>query len=112
MAAERVLKTGGLLASVTFHSIEDRMVKRFFQEPGAKNVKVNRYASEQPVMTQPFEILTRKAVGPDKQELAENPRSRSAKLRVARRTLIDAREIDSGEIAMPLVAGPSKYRKT
>ncbi|PYG27829.1 16S rRNA (cytosine(1402)-N(4))-methyltransferase RsmH [Pelagimonas varians] len=111
MASERVLKTGGLLAIVTFHSIEDRMVKRFFQEHGEKKVKVNRYATEQPVMTQPFEILTRKALGPDKQELAENPRSRSAKLRVARRTSIDAREIDSGEIAMPLVAGPSKYRK-
>ncbi|MGH1416703.1 MAG: 16S rRNA (cytosine(1402)-N(4))-methyltransferase RsmH [Pelagimonas sp.] len=112
MAAERVLKPGGLLAIVTFHSIEDRMVKRFFQEHGEKKVKVNRYAAEAPVMTQPFEILTRKAIGPDAQELVENPRARSSKLRVARRTSIEAREIDSGEIAMPLVAGPSKYRKS
>ncbi len=111
MAAERVLKPGGLLAVVTFHSIEDRMVKRFFQEHGEKKVKVNRYAKEAPVMTQPFEILTRKAVGPDKQELAENPRSRSAKLRVARRTTIEPRGIEPGEIAMPLVEGPEQNRR-
>lgn len=111
MAAERVLKPGGLLAVVTFHSVEDRMVKRFFQEHGEKKVKVNRYAKEAPEMTQPFEILTRKAVGPDEDELVENPRARSAKLRVARRTPIAARDIDPGEIAMPLVAGQAQDRR-
>jgi len=101
MSAERVLRPGGLLAVVTFHSIEDRMVKRFFQEHGEKKKRVNRYATEEEQQTQPFEILTRKAVGPDAQELKENPRSRSAKLRVARRTKIESREIEPDLIAMP-----------
>ncbi|CUH76070.1 16S rRNA (cytosine(1402)-N(4))-methyltransferase RsmH [Tropicibacter naphthalenivorans] len=102
MAAERVLKPGGLLAVVTFHSIEDRMVKRFFQAHGDKKVKKNRYAREDEAAVEtPFEILTRKAVGPDAQELSENPRSRSAKLRVARRTSLPAQEISGADLSMP-----------
>ncbi|KUF09169.1 16S rRNA (cytosine(1402)-N(4))-methyltransferase RsmH [Pseudoponticoccus marisrubri] len=103
MAAERVLRPGGLLAVVTFHSIEDRMVKRFFQLHGDRKTHVNRYAREAEAApaTTPFEILTRKAVGPDARELAENPRSRSAKLRVARRTDVPAQDISGSEIAMP-----------
>jgi 16S rRNA (cytosine1402-N4)-methyltransferase len=102
MAAERVLKPGGLLAVVTFHSIEDRMVKRFFQSHGAKKTRVNRYAREEAVETDaPFEILTRKAVGPNADELAQNPRSRSSKLRVGRRTVAPARDIAARDLSMP-----------
>jgi 16S rRNA (cytosine1402-N4)-methyltransferase len=105
MAAERVLKPGGLLAVVTFHSIEDRMVKRFFQSHGAKKTRVNRYAREETVETDaPFEILTRKAIGPDQDELSMNPRSRSAKLRVGRRTVAPARDIDARDLSMPQLA--------
>lgn len=101
MAAERVLKPGGRLAVVTFHSIEDRMVKRFLQAHGERKARVNRYASETPEETAPFRILTRKAVGPREDELKRNPRARSAKLRVAVRTGLPAEAIEATEIDMP-----------
>lgn len=85
-AAERALKPGGRLAVVTFHSLEDRIVKRFFQLRASTGGGGSRYEPERPPETPGFEILTRRAVGPDARELEENPRSRSALLRVARRT--------------------------
>ncbi|MFW2588249.1 16S rRNA (cytosine(1402)-N(4))-methyltransferase RsmH [Sagittula sp. SSi028] len=103
MAAERALKPGGLLAVVTFHSVEDRMVKRFFQLHGDKKKQVNKYARTLEASEAPFEILTRKAVGPDPDELARNPRARSAKLRVARRTDMTAADISGADIAMPML---------
>jgi 16S rRNA (cytosine1402-N4)-methyltransferase len=101
MAAERVLRPGGRLAVVTFHSVEDRMVKRFFQLHGERKTHVNRYGDQTTTATEPFEVLTRKAIGPDKDELAVNPRSRSAKLRVGRRTEVPAREVEAAELSMP-----------
>ena len=101
MAAERALRSGGLLAVVSFHSVEDRMVKRFMQARGGQSGRANRYAPEIQADTPAFQIVTRKAVGPDDDELAVNPRSRSAKLRVARRTDAPAGEIDAGQIALP-----------
>lgn len=104
MAAERVLVPGGLLAVVTFHSVEDRMVKRFFQLHGDRKQHVNRYARETGDADEaeaPFEILTRKAVAPEPDEVRANPRARSAKLRVARRTTLPASDVPAQEIAMP-----------
>ncbi len=105
MAAERALKPGGKLAVVTFHSIEDRMVKRFFQAHGGQAARTNRYAPEAEETPAPLKVLTRKAVGPDDQELAENPRSRSAKLRVALRTDAPVGELDRKALGMPIVRG-------
>ncbi len=105
MAAERALKPGGLLAVVTFHSIEDRMVKRFMQSRAGRTGNVNRYAPETEREVPAFELVTRKAVGPDDDELAINPRSRSAKLRVARRTEAPSGEIESNLLGMPSLAG-------
>lgn len=105
MAAERVLKPGGLLAVVTFHSIEDRMVKRFLTARSGHSGNTNRYAPQTAAVPAQFEILTRKAAGPDKEELAENPRSRSSRLRVARRTDIPAGRVDPKSIAMPQLKG-------
>lgn len=105
MAAERALKPGGLLAVVTFHSIEDRMVKRFFQARSGKGVSVSRYAPEIEREEPAFEVLTRKAVGPDDDELATNPRSRSAKLRIGRRTTSPAGDVDGRKIGMPQIEG-------
>lgn len=77
------------------------MVKRFLQARGGQSGRANRYAPEIEAETPAFKIVTRKAVGPDDDELAVNPRSRSAKLRVARRTDAPAGDIDAGQIALP-----------
>lgn len=105
MAAERALKPGGLLAVVTFHSIEDRMAKRFMQSRAGRTGNVNRYAPETEREVPAFELVTRKAVGPDEDELALNPRSRSAKLRVARRTEAPAGDIAGKILGMPTLEG-------
>ncbi|WP_299548267.1 16S rRNA (cytosine(1402)-N(4))-methyltransferase RsmH [uncultured Tateyamaria sp.] len=105
MAAERALKPGGKLAVVTFHSVEDRMVKRFMTARGGRQANPNRYAPEVEAAPAQFELKTRKAIGPDRDELDMNPRSRSAKLRVAVRTDAPAGEIDAKSIGMPQVRG-------
>lgn len=105
MAAERALKPGGLLAVVTFHSVEDRMVKRFMQSRAGKTGNVNRYAPETEQDKPAFELITRKAVGPDPDELEDNPRARSAKLRVARRTDAPSGDIAEKAIGMPTLGG-------
>ena len=103
MAAERALKPGGQLAVVTFHSVEDRMVKRFFQARSGGQANANRYAPEVAQDTPAFRVEKRKAIGPDADELAENPRSRSAKLRVAIRTNAPAGEVDVSKLGMPMM---------
>ncbi|MEM8655777.1 MAG: 16S rRNA (cytosine(1402)-N(4))-methyltransferase RsmH [Pseudomonadota bacterium] len=105
MAAERALKPGGKLAVVTFHSVEDRMVKRFMTARGGRQANANRYAPEVESAPAQFELRTRKAIGPAKDELEMNPRSRSAKLRVAVRTDAAPGEIDAKSIGMPQVRG-------
>jgi 16S rRNA (cytosine1402-N4)-methyltransferase len=85
-AAERALKPGGRLAVVTFHSLEDRIVKRFFRERSGGTPAGSRH---RPVQTDPrlptFERVA-KPVSPTERELAGNPRARSARLRSAVRT--------------------------
>ena len=105
MAAERALKPGGQLAVVTFHSVEDRMVKRFLTARAGAGGNANRFAPEIEAPAPQFKILKRKAIGPDAQELEENPRSRSAKLRVAIRTDAPAGSIDAKALGMPMVRG-------
>ncbi len=103
MAAERALKPGGQLAVVTFHSVEDRMVKRFLQARSGNTANANRYAPEVEQITPAFRVEKRKAIGPDEQELSVNPRSRSAKLRVAIRTDAPAQDIDPADLGMPMM---------
>ena len=105
MAAERALKPGGKLAVVTFHSVEDRMVKRFLTARSGGGGNANRFAPEAAPVAAQFRVEKRKAIGPDAQELAENPRSRSAKLRVAVRTDAPSGGIDATSIGMPVVKG-------
>ncbi|MCH2095900.1 MAG: 16S rRNA (cytosine(1402)-N(4))-methyltransferase RsmH [Rhodobacteraceae bacterium] len=106
MAAERVLRPQGQLAVVTFHSVEDRMVKRFLQARAGQTGRANRYAPQAETPDPQFDLVTRKAIGPDAEELADNPRARSAKLRVARRTGAPAGGIDAKAIAMPQLKRP------
>ncbi|KNG95138.1 16S rRNA (cytosine(1402)-N(4))-methyltransferase RsmH [Pseudaestuariivita atlantica] len=105
MAAERALKPGGALAVVTFHSVEDRMVKRFLQSRAGATGNANRFAPETSRADPAFTLVSRKAIQPDEAELAENPRARSALLRVARRTDAPAGEIDAKTIGVPSVKG-------
>ncbi|WP_323785584.1 16S rRNA (cytosine(1402)-N(4))-methyltransferase RsmH [Thalassovita sp.] len=104
-AAERALRPGGQLAVVTFHSIEDRMVKRFLQQRSGGAGRSNRYAPEQETVAAQFIMKSRKAIGPDDQELSENPRSRSAKLRVGIRTDAPAGSCDRKGLGMPMLKG-------
>ena len=103
MAAERALKPGGQLAVVTFHSVEDRMVKRFLQARSGNLANANRYAPETTQAVAAFEVKKRKAISADADELAANPRSRSAKLRIAVRTDAPAEAIAPKDIGMPMM---------
>ncbi len=85
-AAERVLKPGGRLAVVTFHSLEDRLVKRFLRvRSGAAPGGSRHLPQARPEAAPSFEQVGR-AVRPGNDEVERNPRARSATLRVARRT--------------------------
>ena len=108
-AAERALKPGGLLAVVTFHSLEDRIVKRFFQLASGGEAQSNRYAPARVEDAPRFDLVTKRAIAPDTAELALNPRSRSAKLRIGRRTSVPHRALDPASIAVPQT--PTKGRR-
>ena len=89
-AAERVLKPGGRLAVVTFHSLEDRMVKRFLRERSGGTPAGSRHRPAAVQAAAPsFEAVGR-AVRAGEAEVARNPRARSATLRTARRTAATA----------------------
>lgn len=104
-AAERALKPGGHLAVVTFHSIEDRMVKRFLQAKSGGGGQGSRHAPQIVRDAPQFTLRTRKAIVADAEELAMNPRARSAKLRVATRTDAAPAPVDRKSIGMPLLKG-------
>src|SRR3954468_7143532 len=92
-AAERVLKPGGRLVVVSFHSLEDRIVKNFLNA----RAKAGGGSRHQPEATQAapsFAILTKRPVVAGEDEVAANPRSRSAKLRAAERTRAPAHPAD------------------
>jgi len=90
-AAERVLKPGGRLAVVSFHSLEDRIVKNFLNERG-KASGGSRHLPEVSKAEPSFRLLTRRPLIPSDAEIAANPRARSAKLRAAERTSASAHE--------------------
>ncbi len=86
-AAERALKTDGRLCVVTFHSLEDRIVKTFFAVRAGKTPAGSRHAPPVKAGASPsFQLLFNGAQAPSEAELAANPRARSAKLRAAVRT--------------------------
>jgi 16S rRNA (cytosine1402-N4)-methyltransferase len=89
-AAERSLRPGGRLAVVTFHSLEDRIVKRFFRERSGGTPAGSRHRPVQSDPREPTFERVAKPVSPTERELAANPRSRSAKLRSAVRTAAPA----------------------
>ena len=89
-AAERVLRPGGRLAVVTFHSLEDRIVKRFFRERSGGTPAGSRHRPAIGDPREPTFERVAKPVSPAERELATNPRSRSARLRSGVRTAAPA----------------------
>jgi 16S rRNA (cytosine1402-N4)-methyltransferase len=102
-AAEIALKPGGRLAVVTFHSLEDRIVKRFFQLRSGGEANANRYAPARETDVARFELVTRRAVVADAAELERNPRARSAKLRIGRRTAAPAGRLPPEALDVPMI---------
>lgn len=109
-ASERLLSPGGRLVVISFHSLEDRLVKRFLTTRGRPQA-VSRH---QPLAQGPdpgFRLLTTRAVVADEKEVAQNPRARSAKLRAAERTdaPASAQPIETG-VALPALADVMRRR--
>ncbi len=105
-AAERLLKPGGRLVVVTFHSLEDRIVKRFFAQrsgnvPSASRHLPDLHKGPAPSFTLPF----KGHIGASDEEAARNPRARSAKLRCGIRTEAPAMPSIAGEIGLHIPTG-------
>jgi 16S rRNA (cytosine1402-N4)-methyltransferase len=87
VAAEQLLMPGGRLAVVSFHSLEDRRIKRFLQSRSEAASRTSRHAPGPARELAPsFKLVGRRAVTPDLVEIARNPRARSARLRAAERS--------------------------
>ena len=88
LGAEKILRPGGRLVVVTFHSLEDRIVKRFLAERAGKSDQGSRHLPQKKLQVSPpsFRIVNSRPLTPQKGELDVNPRARSARLRAAIRT--------------------------
>ncbi len=91
-AAETLLKSGGRLAVVSFHSLEDRIVKQFLREASGAVASASRHLPEARPAFQPTFTSVSKAIRPSDAEVVRNPRARSATLRAAIRTDAPARD--------------------
>jgi 16S rRNA (cytosine1402-N4)-methyltransferase len=106
-AAERVLKPGGRLAVVSFHSLEDRIVKNFLVER-ARAGGGSRHLPELAQAAPSFQLLTKRPIIAGDEEIAANPRARSAKLRAAERTAAPAhaaRELPAWPVLADIMRG-------
>jgi 16S rRNA (cytosine1402-N4)-methyltransferase len=109
-AAERILKPEGRLVAVSFHSLEDRMVKTFLAERSSTSPG-SRHAPERKRPEPTFRVLTKRPVVADAGEVATNPRARSAKLRAAERTAAAPRAGDAAALPrLPSLADVLKGR--
>ena len=86
-AAEAILKPGGRIAVVSFHSLEDRRVKVFLRQRSGSDGRGSRHRPEIAAQRAPaWRLVGRRAIRPSEAEMVQNPRARSARLRVAERT--------------------------
>lgn len=110
-AAERALSPGGRLAVVTFHSLEDRIVKQFLARRSGRGRAVSRLLPGEPAVAAPsFQTPSGQPIGPSVQETQANPRARSAKLRYAIRTDAPAFELETDLSSLNPLA-PAKPRR-
>jgi len=114
-AAEQLLKPGGRLVVVAFHSLEDRIVKSFLAERSQRRA-ASRHLPPATEAAPSFRVLTKRPVTPDAAEVSANPRARSAKLRAAERTEAPASGISTDLVPrLPslsdMVARPSSGRR-
>jgi 16S rRNA (cytosine1402-N4)-methyltransferase len=102
-AAERLLRTGGRLVVVTFHSLEDRIAKRFFASRSAPGPRASRHLPEisDEGRAPSFRLLNRRPLEPSHEEIRRNPRSRSARLRAGERTDAPAHPLDLAALGAP-----------
>ncbi len=102
-AAERILKPGGRLVVVSFHSLEDRIVKRFITERSGKTAGASRHLPPELIKSRApsFLIVNSRPLTPSKGELEVNPRARSARLRAATRTEAAVWPLDLDAMGVP-----------
>ena len=106
-AAEHMLKPKGRLAVVTFHSLEDRIAKRFLAARSTPT-RASRHLPEpgHPTFAPSFRLLNRRQVSPSKDEIRLNPRARSARLRAGERTDAPPNALDLIALGVPRIALP------
>jgi len=100
-AAERLLKEGGRLVVVAFHSLEDRIVKRFFASRSETGAGGSRHRPAEVRRAPSFELLRRRPVEAGEEEIDRNPRARSARLRAAIRTGAPAWPFETAALGLP-----------
>jgi 16S rRNA (cytosine1402-N4)-methyltransferase len=109
IAAERILKPGGRLVVVTFHSLEDRIVKSFLASR-SKAAAGSRHMPAVEAAAPSFKLVAKGAVEPSEEETAINPRARSAKLRAAERLDAPARDGADLDALLPPLPDPDARR--
>lgn len=110
--AEAVLGPGGRLSVVTFHSLEDRIVKQFFAERSGRAPGGSRHAPATAAPQATFRLVTKGPVAPSEAETRANPRARSAKLRAAERTEAPPRAPDPDLVELAIVPAPQTRRRS
>jgi 16S rRNA (cytosine1402-N4)-methyltransferase len=112
IAAERILRPGGRLVVVSFHSLEDRIVKSFLAER-SETRGGSRHAPEVKRSAPSFALLTKRPVIADEDEVVRNPRARSAKLRAGERTEAAPHASEASEFLphLPLLADVLRGRR-
>jgi 16S rRNA (cytosine1402-N4)-methyltransferase len=106
IAAEQLLKPGARLAAVTFHSLEDRIVKQFFTERSGREARPSRHQPAALAVPPSFELHGPHPRIASDEEVARNPRARSAKLRWGVRTAAPARAITPSLKRLASIEGP------